>query len=111
MFDLHTHSNVSDGTDDPAALVRKAKEAGLAVVASTDHDTTGGWAEAATEAAAVGIELVRGLEISVEDGGQGHHLLAYEPDPDNAALREMLIRSIEARDQRIPLMVGRISVE
>lgn len=109
-IDLHIHSNRSDGTDDPAALVQKAKEVGLGVVALTDHDTTAGWAEA-TVAAAIGIELVCGLELSVEDGGQGHHLLAYEPDADDYALQAMLARSIEARDERIPAMVDRIASE
>jgi predicted metal-dependent phosphoesterase TrpH len=108
MIDLHTHSNRSDGTDTPAELVGKAKAVGLTVVALTDHDTTEGWAEAAGAAAEHGIELVRGLEISVEDGGQGLHLLGYEPDPDHQGLRQMLARSIEARDQRIPLMVDKI---
>jgi len=110
-IDLHTHSNRSDGTDEPRELVAKAKDVGLAVLALTDHDTTAGWQEASAAAAAVGIELVRGLELSVEDGGHGHHLLAYEPDPDDAALLDLLVRSIEARDERIPAMVEKIAVE
>ena len=109
-IDLHTHSNRSDGTDTPAELVSKAKAAGLTVVALTDHDTTVGWAEAMAAAGEHGIELVRGLEVSVEDGGEGYHLLAYEPDPDDHHLQDMLARSIEARDSRIPLMVQKIAV-
>ena len=38
-IDLHTHSNVSDGTDTPTRLVLNARAAGLATVALTDHDT------------------------------------------------------------------------
>ncbi len=63
-IDLHTHSRASDGTDTPAELVRAAAAAGLDVVALTDHDTADGWAEAAAEAARIGIELVPGMEIS-----------------------------------------------
>ena len=110
-IDLHTHSDRSDGTDSPAALVGLAEAAGLTVVALTDHDTTIGWVEASVAAAEHGIELVRGLEVSVEDAGTGYHLLAYEPDPDDHDLRKMLARSIEARDERIPLMVERITVQ
>lgn len=109
MIDLHTHSDRSDGTDAPGELVRKAQVAGITVLALTDHDTTDGWAEASAAAAEVHLELVRGLEVSVEDGGQGHHLLAYEPDPDNRELRDMLARSIEARDLRVPMLVERIA--
>ena len=43
MIDLHTHSNVSDGTDSPAQLISKAHAQGLKVIALTDHDSTAGW--------------------------------------------------------------------
>jgi 3',5'-nucleoside bisphosphate phosphatase len=111
MIDLHTHSNRSDGTDEPEVLVRKAKEAGITVLALTDHDTTAGWAAARAVASDCGIELVRGIELSVEDGGQGHHLLAYEPDPHDVALQDLLRRSVRERDRRVPLLVERISAE
>ena len=41
-IDLHAHSTASDGTLTPAELVRAADQAGLDVVAITDHDTTAG---------------------------------------------------------------------
>ena len=44
--DLHVHSSASDGTDPPAEVVRRAAQAGLDVVALTDHDTVAGQAEA-----------------------------------------------------------------
>ena len=46
MFDLHTHSNASDGTDSPGELISKAHAAGLSGIALTDHDTLQGWKEA-----------------------------------------------------------------
>jgi predicted metal-dependent phosphoesterase TrpH len=45
-IDLHVHSNASDGTDDPAEVVRRARAAGLDVMALTDHDTQAGLASA-----------------------------------------------------------------
>ena len=65
-IDLHAHSSASDGTEPPAAVVRRAAAAGLAVVALTDHDTTAGWAEAAGALAAgpAGLTVVPGVEIS-----------------------------------------------
>ena len=65
-IDLHTHSDVSDGTDAPGALVRAAAAAGLDVLGLTDHDTTAGWDEAAQAADEEGIGLVRGLELSTD---------------------------------------------
>ena len=41
-IDLHTHSTESDGTQAPADVVASAREAGLDVLALTDHDTTRG---------------------------------------------------------------------
>jgi histidinol phosphatase-like PHP family hydrolase len=46
LVDLHLHSNKSDGEYAPAEVVRRAADAGLRVVALTDHDTAAGLAEA-----------------------------------------------------------------
>jgi 3',5'-nucleoside bisphosphate phosphatase len=46
LIDLHVHSNASDGTDAPAEVVRRARAAGLDVLALTDHDTQAGLADA-----------------------------------------------------------------
>ena len=73
LIDLHAHSTASDGTDPPAVLVATARDAGLDVVALTDHDTTIGWAEAAA-AVPPGLTLVPGLELSCRwtpDNGSG----------------------------------------
>lgn len=89
LIDLHTHSTASDGTDSPTELVHAAAEAGLSVVALTDHDTTSGWDEAAS-ALPPGLTLVRGMELSCTGRGEDGepvpvHLLAYLFDPANEA--------------------------
>jgi predicted metal-dependent phosphoesterase TrpH len=102
-IDLHTHSTASDGTTPPADLVREARDAGLDVVALTDHDTTAGWAEAA-EALPAGLSLVRGAEISCISGGISLHLLAYLFDPAEpvfAARRHDLRASRLSRAERM----------
>ena len=45
-IDLHVHSNRSDGTFSPSALVDYAMEKGLGAFALTDHDTVEGLEEA-----------------------------------------------------------------
>lgn len=62
----------------------EAQQAGLDVIALTDHDTTGGWAAAAA-ARPDGVQLVRGAEISCVRAGISLHLLAYLFDPDEPA--------------------------
>ena len=107
-IDLHTHSDVSDGTTPPAQVVKDAKAAGLDVVALTDHDTTAGWDEAEAAALEAGIGLVRGIEVSCTHGGRGVHLLAYLPDPAYPPLVETLQLVLDGRDQRTPRIVARL---
>lgn len=38
-WDLHIHSNASDGNGTPQQIIEKAKEKGLSVIALTDHHT------------------------------------------------------------------------
>jgi predicted metal-dependent phosphoesterase TrpH len=107
-IDLHTHSRASDGTDTPAGLVRAAADAGLDVLAITDHDTADGWAEASTAALELGIELVPGMEISTIHRGRSVHLLAYLPDPTYPPLAGELARVLSGRASRVPAMLQRL---
>lgn len=113
MIDLHTHSSASDGTDEPAELVRVAAEAGLEVVALTDHDTTAGWAEAAA-ACPEGLRLVRGAELSCvcPDGRGGRipvHLLAYLFDPEHPSVLVEQRRLRVERRARLTRMAYRMA--
>ena len=107
VIDLHTHSTASDGSTPPAVLVREAREQGLDVLALTDHDTTGGWAEA-EQALPAGLALVRGAEISCVSGGISLHLLAYLFDPEEPALAEELRALRESRVGRAESMARRL---
>ena len=99
--DLHSHSTVSDGLDDPAVLVRRMSEAGLDAFALTDHDTLQGLPEARAEASRRGIELISGAEISAEWGGQDDiHILALFVDENNAPFNSALSVRQEERRSR-----------
>ena len=108
-IDLHTHSTASDGTQSPAGVVAAAAEAGLDVLALTDHDTTTGWNEAAVAAERHGIALVRGIEISCQHEGVSIHLLGYLQDPASPGLLEELDRSRQGRRTRVQQMVELLS--
>ncbi len=96
--DLHLHSNRSDGTEDPADVVARARQEGVRTVALTDHDTTSGWAEAAEAATAHGLTFIPGMELSAKDGWRSVHVLAYLFDPADADLVAEITR---IRDDRI----------
>ena len=102
-IDLHTHSSVSDGTDTPAELVRKARVVGLDVVALTDHDTFDGLDEAAAEGERLGIRVVRGMELSCSRRGNSVHVLAYGADPASPGLAAEMAR---VRDGRLGRLAG-----
>lgn len=108
-IDLHTHSSVSDGTDDPGALVRRAAAAGLDVVALTDHDTCAGWDAAAAAAAEAGIVVVPGIELSTTLAGAGVHVLGYLPDPTYAPLAAELERIRSERLRRLRSIIERLA--
>ena len=108
-IDLHTHSNVSDGTDTPAELVVAAHEAGLDVVALTDHDTFDGLDRAVAAGRTHGVEVVRGLELSCSRQGQSVHLLAYGADPEAAALAEEMVRVREGRTNRLRPVLDKLA--
>lgn len=110
-IDLHTHSNRSDGTEDPAVVMSAAAAANLDVVGLTDHDTISGWKEAAEAVSRTGVALVRGAEISCAVGGITVHLLGYLFDPDDAALNEVFSNTRTSRDNRARTMVDRLSVD
>jgi predicted metal-dependent phosphoesterase TrpH len=113
-IDLHTHSTRSDGLDTPSQLIENAANAGISVIALTDHDTVSGWDEARHAAAKHGIGFVPGIEVTsvseVERFSRtirlSVHLLAYLPDPDHKALEIVLGDTVATREAR-----GRAIVE
>jgi len=58
------HSNRSDGSDPPAAVVERAATLGFSALALTDHDTVDGVAEASGRAHDLGLGFLPGVEIS-----------------------------------------------
>ena len=92
VHDLHSHSTASDGSLAPAELVRRAAEAGIDVLALTDHDTTDGLAEAEAAARRMGLVLVPGVEISVTWRKGTVHILGLGIDRQSPVLQSGLQR-------------------
>jgi predicted metal-dependent phosphoesterase TrpH len=107
LYDLHSHSTASDGTLSPAELVKRAKQAGVSVLALTDHDTTDGIAEAEQAALRLGIDLVAGVEISVSWEPYVIHVVGLGIDVTCWELQQGLLRLQEQREERA-LEMGRL---
>jgi 3',5'-nucleoside bisphosphate phosphatase len=106
--DLHTHSSVSDGTEPPAVVIRRGAEAGLDVIALTDHDTVAGLREAAS-ALPAGMTLLPGAELSCRLEGHSVHLLAYLFDPEHDELAGEMAEIRESRLFRARAMVDKLA--
>ena len=99
-IDLHVHTTASDGTMSPAALVQHAKDKGLRIIAITDHDTVEGIAEGLQEGRKLGLEVISGVELSVDFPKGTMHVLGYYIDHTNAELLDKLTIVQQARAER-----------
>jgi predicted metal-dependent phosphoesterase TrpH len=108
VIDLHTHSNCSDGSLTPAELVERAANAGVSVLALTDHDTVAGVAEAHSEADRRGIRLVPGVEISASWRSQAIHILGLWIDTTSPHLLERLSTQATRRQLRMAKICERL---
>ncbi|CAG1014209.1 Phosphoribosyl 1,2-cyclic phosphate 1,2-diphosphodiesterase [Anaerolineales bacterium] len=69
LADLHLHTIYSyDGTASLAAVLNRAKQIGLDVIAITDHDEIKGALKALELAPNYGVEVIPGSEITTADG-------------------------------------------
>ena len=106
--DLHAHTTASDGSRSPTELVRAAREAGLAAIAVTDHDTLAGVDEALREGESVGVRVVPGAELSATDGTREWHILALHVS-DRSGLDQRLAVYRESRLERAERIAARLT--
>lgn len=109
QIDLHSHTFRSDGTLSPTALVTRAHAHGVTTLAITDHDVTDGLAEAQQAADALGLKLIRGVEVSVTWEAQTVHVVGLSVDTENQALQAGLARLREFRNWRAHEMDRRLA--
>lgn len=83
-FDLQIQSTASDGKHTPREIVIMAKDLGLNTIAITDHDTVAGVSEALVAGAEFGVQVIAGIEMSVEE--YQAHVLGFGLDIQNQAL-------------------------
>ena len=103
-FDLQSHSTHSDGVLSAEEVVTLAAEAGVELLALSDHDTISGVAEAVATGERVGIEVVPAVEISAVDDGAATvrelHILGYRIDYTGAPMTARLEEFLADREKR-----------
>lgn len=98
--DLHIHSWHSDGIMSPADLVEKYTEEKYDLIAITDHEVTGGIAEAQEAAKDKNIRIIGGIELATLYKGTELHILGYYIDVENQKLKDKLQALSELRRER-----------
>ena len=90
-IDLHTHTCLSDGNLTPEELLTAAREAGIGILAMTDHNSTEdltAWRAAFPE-----LTLIQGAEITCRYLQHELHVVALGIDPEDPKLRAVLAQN------------------
>ena len=107
--DLHVHTFYSDSTFSPEEVVSCAKEKGLAAIAICDHDTVDGIDPCMTIGLEKGVEIIPGIEMSVEMMDAEIHVLGYFIDWKQDWLRKKLKEIQDSRVDRVFVMIKKLN--
>lgn len=108
--DLHIHSCLSPCADDgmtPYEVVRTAKNAGLGLIALTDHNSAKNCPAAAAAAREVGIGFIPGLEVTTSEE---IHCVCLFPDLGRAAAFSQWLNTLRPGFANRPAIFGRQTV-
>lgn len=92
-FDLHIHTNCSDGSDTVPELLNKIKISNVEIFAITDHDTV----EGCREAEKYTDNFIRGIELTCIAQDIKCHILGYNCDINNEKLYELIQKGKKLR--------------
>jgi predicted metal-dependent phosphoesterase TrpH len=103
-FDLQSHSTHSDGALSAEEVVRRAADAGVQLLALSDHDTVSGVSEAIAAGERLGVRVVPAVEISAVDEHSPTprelHILGYNVDHTGPLLTHKLAEFLADREHR-----------
>ena len=103
--DLHMHTTCSDGVYTPEELTNLAVQAGLDVMAISDHDKIAAYTTVCR--LNPGVRIIPAMEMSSDYDGEDVHVLGYYLDTENAALQEYCAQFKLRRQMRAMEIVER----
>ncbi len=120
LFDLHSHSTYSDGALSPAALLERAQQASVDVLALTDHDTVAGVMALMNTSASTSTNIstkpgrsaprvLPGVEFSSRWGTMGVHIVGLNIQLDSSELHDAVAKQQQTRHQRATIIAERLS--
>lgn len=108
IFDLHTHSDASDGSLPARELLILAAENNVDVLSITDHDTVAAY-ERIDSGCPPSLTLIPGIELSTTWSGRGVHVVGLNIDPSNLQIRRGIEQQQSARQKRAEKIAGRLT--
>lgn len=109
MIDLHCHSTVSDGRLTPTEVAQLAHANGCTMLALTDHDHTGGLAEARAESEKLGMRFISGVEVSVTWRGRTIHIVGLDFNEHDENLQALLAEVRKGRLKRLEAIAEKLA--
>jgi predicted metal-dependent phosphoesterase TrpH len=106
--DMHIHTLVSDGEEEPLAMMQAARQLGLRRISFTDHDAIGAYrhfGDLFAVARDLRLELISGIELDSEFRGMEVHVLGYGFDLGDRALSDYLARNQALRRRKVQLQI------
>jgi len=104
-FDLHLHSNYSDGSDNIKTLLDKILQAGIKIFALTDHDTVTGCPEM-KKLVPKGVDFIAGTELTCKSDGISCHILGFNLDCTNKVLLNLIEKGKVLRKQKLDTRIN-----
>lgn len=112
FIDLHVHTVYSDGSFTPKEVVDYCKNNSIVAVGITDHDTTDGIEEAIEEGKKQDVEVIPGVELSVEfkDSTEDEiHILGYYINWQDKVLQQKLKIFRQVRQERAYKILSKLN--
>ncbi|MDX1492270.1 MAG: PHP domain-containing protein [Pseudohongiellaceae bacterium] len=104
LADLHSHTNLSDGTLSPDELVQRAISRELDYLAITDHDSIDAFDQISELPKDCGLSLLSGVEISTLWESHEIHIVGIGLDRKNPSLISLLKDQQQLRRERAEQM-------
>lgn len=114
MFDLHVHTNASDGDLDAKGIIKLAKESGIKQIAITDHDIINNIKPCIEEGKKCNILVIPGIEITAKYEGGRMHILGYGFDLGNEEFNKTIQKirdSIVTRNLKVMEILNRDGID
>lgn len=104
-FDLHLHSNNSDGSETVEELIQTVINSGIKIFALTDHDTAAG-IENLSVLVPPEIKFIKGIELTCKTGNIKCHILGYGINPENKELKDLIALGKKLRRQKLETRIN-----